>query len=191
MLRTAAVLACLAAPAWAGVDEAIRDHVLPATAGFAEATAGLAETAAADCRPEAVRPAFQDAFDAWRCSGRAMRPSRLLNLHRRGEGVRLASADLAEQVAMKGYAGSVSFDGAGRSVGITSPRGGRLHRFSPDGVFLGAERRADICGLAPMPGGYLASDGLGALVRVDAGGLTPLAASDRAWDNHLIAVDAV
>jgi hypothetical protein len=40
-----------------------------------------------------------------------------------------------------------------------------------------------------MPGGYLASDGLGALTCVTGGGIVPLAARDRAWDNHLVAID--
>ncbi|SFP82113.1 DUF1513 domain-containing protein [Tranquillimonas alkanivorans] len=113
----------------------------------------------------------------------------LLGLHRRGAAAKLAEADLAEQIAMQGYAGSVAFAGDGQSVAITSPRGGRLHRFAPDGAFLGTVRRRDVCGLAPAPGGFLASDGLGALVEVS-DRLSPLASrAGRAWDNHLIRLD--
>jgi predicted lipoprotein len=65
MLRTAALLACLAAPAAGGVNEAIDDAILPATASFAETAGALAATAAGDCRAEAVRPAYHAAFDAW------------------------------------------------------------------------------------------------------------------------------
>ncbi|MCE0505932.1 imelysin family protein [Roseivivax sp. GX 12232] len=60
-----AALCLAAAPALAGVAEVVDDHVLPATAAFAEATAVLEGAAAADCRGEALRPAYQDAFDAW------------------------------------------------------------------------------------------------------------------------------
>ncbi|SDY79421.1 imelysin family protein [Citreimonas salinaria] len=63
--RTAALALCLAAPAAAGVDEAIDRHVLPGLAAFAAATETLAQNAEADCRPEALQPAFQAAFDAW------------------------------------------------------------------------------------------------------------------------------
>ncbi|WP_294607550.1 DUF1513 domain-containing protein [uncultured Roseovarius sp.] len=112
----------------------------------------------------------------------------LLGLHRRGNPPRLAEAPLGDELAMQGYAGSIAFSGDGTQIAITSPRGGRLHRFSTEGAFLGAVSRADICGLAPMRGGYLASDGLGGLIAIDATGPTPLARVDCAWDNHIVAL---
>ncbi|OWU84603.1 twin-arginine translocation pathway signal [Oceanicola sp. 22II-s10i] len=112
----------------------------------------------------------------------------LLGLHRQGGAVVLAEAPLAEQMLMKGYAGSVALSGSGREVAITSPKGGRLHRFAVDGTFLGAMARADVCGLATHPAGYLASDGLGGLLTVDADGARPLARGEMAWDNHLVAL---
>lgn len=56
---------CLAAPAQAGVAEALSDHILPGYARFAEATKDLAQAARDDCRAEALAPAFHAAFDAW------------------------------------------------------------------------------------------------------------------------------
>lgn len=55
----------LAAPALAGVDEALNDHILQGYAGFAEATEDLAQAAGDDCRAEVLAPAFHAAFDAW------------------------------------------------------------------------------------------------------------------------------
>lgn len=110
----------------------------------------------------------------------------LLGLHRRGGVPLLASAPLADELAMQGYAGSIAFSGSGEEVAITSPRGGRLHRFAAAGGFLGSVSRADVCGLAALPDGLLASDGLGGLIAVTAGGVRPLAATDHAWDNHLV-----
>lgn len=55
----------LAAPALADVDSALEAHILPGFAVFESAAGVLAETAAADCRPEAVAPAYHAAFDAW------------------------------------------------------------------------------------------------------------------------------
>lgn len=110
----------------------------------------------------------------------------LLGLHRLGETPVLAEAPLADELAMQGYAGSVAFSGAGHEIAITSPRGGRVHRFSDDGDFLAALSRADVCGLAPMDRGYLASDGLGGLIWIGAAGPKPLARVECAWDNHIV-----
>jgi hypothetical protein len=110
----------------------------------------------------------------------------LLGLHRRNGAPLLTSAPMAEELAMQGYAGSIAFSGDGEEIAITSPRGGRLHRFSPEGAFLGAVSRGDVCGLAARPDGFLASDGLGGLIAVSADLTIPLAATDHAWDNHLV-----
>mgnify|MGYP006283892213 CR=1 FL=1 len=112
----------------------------------------------------------------------------LLGLHRMGDAPILAGAPLADELAMRGYAGSVAFNGAGGEIAITSPRGGRMHRFSDDGAFLAALSRADVCGLAPMDRGYLASDGLGGLISIGATAPTPLTRAECAWDNHIVSL---
>lgn len=112
----------------------------------------------------------------------------LLGLHRRGSPPILAEAPLAEALAMKGYAGSIAFAGNGSEIAISSPRGSRLHRFDETGRFLGAFNRTDVCGLAGFGDGYLASDGLGALIAVEPDGPRLLTRSNLAWDNHLIAL---
>lgn len=63
--QTIFALAVLAAPASAGVADAVDTHVLPALDRFATASSDLAAAADAECTPEAVRPAYQAAFDAW------------------------------------------------------------------------------------------------------------------------------
>ena len=52
-------------PARADVAEAVTKHVLPGYAAFANAAAALDQAAAADCRAESLRPAYNLAFDAW------------------------------------------------------------------------------------------------------------------------------
>lgn len=112
----------------------------------------------------------------------------LLGLHQQGQAPLLVEAPLADELAMQGYAGSIAFSGDGREIAITSPRGGRLHRFSASGAFLGALSRADVCGLAMHADGYLASDGLGGLIAVSPDRIVSLARLDCAWDNHLVAL---
>lgn len=59
-------LALMAAlPARADVEDAVTEHILPGMAAFATAAADLDATAARDCQPATVRPAFQAAFQAW------------------------------------------------------------------------------------------------------------------------------
>lgn len=112
----------------------------------------------------------------------------LIGLHRMGDAPILGSAPLNEQLLMEGYAGSIAFAGNGEEVAITSPKGGRLHRFTPDGSFIGALKRTDVCGLASLGDGYLASDGLGGLIALNADGPHALNRLSSAWDNHLIAI---
>ncbi|MGH1454189.1 MAG: imelysin family protein [Paracoccaceae bacterium] len=65
-LLTAMILAGLmAAPAVGDVRDAVQEHVLPATSGFAATTAVLAAAAQADCSATPLRPAYQAAFDSW------------------------------------------------------------------------------------------------------------------------------
>ncbi|MEZ5797358.1 MAG: imelysin family protein [Paracoccaceae bacterium] len=58
-------LSLLAGPALADYPETLSDHILPGYAAFAQATAALDQAAQADCAPEALRPAWNAAFDAW------------------------------------------------------------------------------------------------------------------------------
>jgi hypothetical protein len=113
-------------------------------------------------------------------------PVPLLGLHRRGNAPVLCEAGLAEQLAMQGYAGSVAMSGG--AVGITSPRGGRVHLFGPGGGFRGAVLRPDVCGIASAGAGMIATDGMGGVLALRDGEVTPLQVAGRAWDNHLVRV---
>ncbi|MEO1775504.1 MAG: DUF1513 domain-containing protein [Pseudomonadota bacterium] len=116
----------------------------------------------------------------------------LVALHRLGGGpARLLGTEQVEQRATRGYAGSIAFSADGTMVAITAPRGGRMHVFDAErGRLLSRFDRADVCGVAPAPGGFLATDGGGqvTLVGRDATAPQPVPAASRAWDNHLIAL---
>ncbi|MEO9896912.1 MAG: imelysin family protein, partial [Paracoccaceae bacterium] len=64
-MRFALILPFLALPAFADVNRTLEHHILPGHITLGAATAELASTAKADCTPDAVRPAFHTAFDAW------------------------------------------------------------------------------------------------------------------------------
>ncbi|MGH1330649.1 MAG: DUF1513 domain-containing protein [Paracoccaceae bacterium] len=116
----------------------------------------------------------------------------LLGFHRRGGPAILAQTPLAELRAMQGYAGSIAYGASGEEIAITSPRGGRVLRYSAKdgaiGGFLDGLSRADVCGLATHETGLLASDGLGGLIAIEAGKARALSRSPLAWDNHIVSL---
>ncbi|MEO0830714.1 MAG: imelysin family protein, partial [Pseudomonadota bacterium] len=63
--RAILMLSFLAAPALADVEAVIEEHIEPGYANLAAATADLSAAATANCSPEAVRPHFHTAYDAW------------------------------------------------------------------------------------------------------------------------------
>ncbi|MEL6210049.1 MAG: imelysin family protein [Pseudomonadota bacterium] len=64
-MRLALALCLTALPAFADVQRAIETHILPGHTALAQATDELASDAAENCAPDAVRPAFHAAYDAW------------------------------------------------------------------------------------------------------------------------------
>ena len=141
----------------------------------------------ASIRHLALRPDGLTAF-AMQWEGDPERVVPLMGLHRRGAAPMLATTPEDEAPLMQGYAGSIAWNAAGTEVAITSPRGGRVQRFDEGGRFAGAFARADVCGLAPAPGGLLASDGQGALIALAEGKPRLLARHKVAWDNHIVAL---
>jgi uncharacterized protein len=138
-------------------------------------------------RHMALGPGGTLAF-AMQWEGEATVPVPLLGLHRRGAAPVLAEVPQDQAFAMKGYAGSVAFSGAGDQVALTSAKGGAVMIFARDGTYMATHLRADLSGAAPAAAGFALTDGQGAVWACDAEGLTPLSRSDAAWDNHLIAL---
>lgn len=91
--------------------------------------------------------------------------------------------------AMRNYAGSIAYGRATGEIALTSPKGGTVQVFDDRGSFLRNLRRADACGVADGPGGFVVTDGNGALSRLTPDGLAPLTALPLQWDNHLIALE--
>ncbi|WP_112311785.1 DUF1513 domain-containing protein [Pseudogemmobacter bohemicus] len=105
-----------------------------------------------------------------------------------GRAIRLFEAAPEEIFTMKGYAGSIAANQG--MIAISSPRGGAVMVFGEDGTPLATHYRADICGLAPLEKGFVASDGGGGLWTL-AGAeepARPLRHSAISWDNHMVTI---
>ena len=89
---------------------------------------------------------------------------------------------------MNGYAGRVAFNETGDLVAVTSPRGGVVLVFDLGGELVFDSRIPDVCGLAAMGNGFLISNGLGMVVKLEHDAMSPLAKRDVAWDNHIVAI---
>lgn len=124
---------------------------------------------------------------AMQWEGDAAEPVPQLGLWTPGKPPALCPAPQAESFAMKGYAGSIA--AANGRIALTSPKGGVVQVFDNSGQHLATHRRADLAGIAPAKGGFLASDGLGALWQITDQGLTPVRTEGPLWDNHLVAIN--
>lgn len=122
----------------------------------------------------------------WQGSGEA--PD-LLGLHRLGEDARILRASAEDARAMSGYIGSVAFSADGKTVAVTSPRGGLVQSFGAEtGAYLGRHDLADVGGIAPAESRFIATSGGGVLARV--GSATPEAITVKglSFDNHVVPV---
>lgn len=139
----------------------------------------------ASIRHLAVRSDGLVAF-AMQWEGAEARTVPLLGLHQpgAGEGPVLATPESAG--GMRGYAGSVAWDGPGEQVVVTSPKGGMATIHDAKGAVCDRFARPDICGAAPLPRGHLTSDGSGGLIALTAESRQLLARHDCAWDNHIV-----
>lgn len=98
------------------------------------------------------------------------------------------NAPATDEFAMRGYAGSIA--AKDDLIAITSPRGGVAMMHDISGNHLATLRRADICGVAGSGGGgFVMTDGSGAIWHADPEGLHLLARHQLSWDNHLVAIN--
>lgn len=134
----------------------------------------------------AIGPDGRVAF-ALQWEGDPAEPVPLLGLWAPGTTARLCSLPEDQALRMNGYAGSIAM-AADQSIAVTSPRGGVIMIHAADGSHLATHTRADLCGVAAIGAGFMASDGMGALWACETEGLQLLESGGPAWDNHLIAI---
>jgi hypothetical protein len=97
-------------------------------------------------------------------------------------------------LALGGYIGQVAVDASGSVAAVSSPRGGVVIAFDlARRAAVGRIELPDVCGHAAdgLPGGFLATTGLGTVARLRAVegrlALVESRATRLAWDNHLFA----
>ena len=79
-----------------------------------------------------------------------------------GAGAQLIGEDDLTVTRVNGYAGSVAFDGAGKRIAISSPRGNVVHVYDANThQRVAALSTADVCGLARSPDGLVCATGTG------------------------------
>jgi hypothetical protein len=121
---------------------------------------------------------------AMQWEGDPSEPVPQLGLWTPGSAPVLCSPPEAQAYTMQGYAGSIAATDA--RILATSPKGGALMLFDAGGKHVATHRRADLCGAAAGPSGFVVTDGSGAVWTAEDAGLAPLAAGRTQWDNHLV-----
>lgn len=113
----------------------------------------------------------------------------LLGLHSPGGQAGLLQTEKPVAAKMRGYTGSVAVSNDMERIAVTSPRGGLCQIFDLRTKLLSAQRvMEDVCGVAPLEGGFLLTSGTGHIMRAVGGiGCSPNRFPIR-WDNHLIPV---
>ncbi|MBO6521823.1 MAG: DUF1513 domain-containing protein [Rhodospirillales bacterium] len=120
----------------------------------------------------------------------------LVYIHDRAAGDRLTALEIPTDMLdrFNGYCGSVACGGDGKTLAVSSPRGGLVGFWRlPGGTWQGHIDLADGCGLAPgANGGIAASSGTGTVGYWDKAAVPAGTAKHpfRRWDNHMTAIGA-
>lgn len=95
-----------------------------------------------------------------------------------------------ELARMKNYVGSVSFNRDGSLLAATSPHGNQVMLWSgADGRFVTSIAKTDVCGVAPLDDGFIASSGNSGIEPLGVSGGKPVLLGF-IWDNHLLRLTA-
>lgn len=97
-----------------------------------------------------------------------------------------------QRAALRQYCGSAAMDRSGRYLAVSSPRGNRVLVWDMvTETLLQVNEMRDVCGIAAQAGsGFLASNGLGRLFKMQTGGqIENLATRGKIqWDNHMMVI---
>ena len=123
---------------------------------------------------------------AMQWEGDPSEPVPQLGLWTPGTAPTLCTPPEAEAFTLQGYAGSIA--ATPDRILITSPKGGAVMLFDSRGTHVATHHRPDLCGAATTGAGFTVTDGGGAIWSATDDALTPLAADQTQWDNHLVSL---
>ena len=115
----------------------------------------------------------------------------LVGTHQRGKAMTLMSAPDDTIREMSGYVGSIAYARDGRTIAVTSPKGGLVQLYDTEAsAFKNAIHLTDVCGIATLGRSFTVTSGLGEVRKLAQTPDAPETRSDLKWDNHLIPVSA-
>lgn len=113
----------------------------------------------------------------------------LVAIHQLGQDLRLIRMPIAHKTHFDGYAGSIAIAKTGKTVAITSPRGGHIGVFdTATGTIKRVISSQDVGGIALTSSGFVTTNGTGAFQSLRSGKVSTKSQSPWAWDNHLISI---
>ncbi len=122
----------------------------------------------------------------WQADGLA---ETLVGVHSLGTPGRLMTATRDQMRDMQGYVGSIACSEDGRTLVVTSPRGGIVQVYDVQTAQVAQSRSAgDACGVAPSQDGFMITTGSGSLSLLNGSGIERTVTEAVRWDNHLVAI---
>jgi hypothetical protein len=116
-------------------------------------------------------------------------PQALVGRHKRGGMLQLFDTPADLRRSVQGYIGSIVYAQDGKSVAVTSPRGGVVHVYdAAKGTLVRRISLPDVCGIAAQGQDFAVTSGTGDLGSLTAGGRGLHSAAPLMWDNHLVAL---
>ncbi|WP_375227898.1 DUF1513 domain-containing protein [Roseobacter sp. S98] len=117
-------------------------------------------------------------------------PVSLVGTHRQGARLLLTSAPEDKLRELNGYVGSIAYSEDGRTIAVTSPRGGRAHLYRTHDMQLSQSVSYDeVSGVAQTSNGLLLTSGEGSMALLQKRQFRKRAPAGLMWDNHLVALD--
>lgn len=111
----------------------------------------------------------------------------LVGLHRVGQSAQFMTASSNDVRQMQGYIGSIALSTDGKTVAVTSPRGGLVQYYDvASGSHSASLTIPDVCGVAALGNSFALSAGTGEMHRFTLGKVSARNRVDLNWDNHLV-----
>lgn len=116
----------------------------------------------------------------------------LVGIHQMGRPMRLMAAHENDVQDMQGYVGSIALSAHGRTIAVTSPRGGLMQEYDVrEGVLSQSSAIPDVSGVVVLGQSIAVSSGTGDMMLINAGDPPLINRTSVQWDNnHLIPITA-